>query len=103
MNDRQGGARGSDKSFEVSGCNNVFRLRGARLLLPLVVLSLAALSACVTKTVAPSGEVVVSFTEFAPQSVQAGSQTSLAATVANDTQDQGVDWNVSCSVTSCGS
>ena len=91
-----------NKSLEVSGCKTAFRLKGAWLL-PLVVLSLAALSACVTKTVAPNDNLVVSFTEFPPQTVQAGSQTSLAATVANDAQDQGVDWNVSCSVTSCGS
>jgi hypothetical protein len=75
----------------------------------LVILSLAAtlgmlaLSACVTKQVAPATVPMVSFQLQPPSTIQAGGQTSLVAVVANDPKMMGVDWIASCVNTNCGS
>ncbi len=75
----------------------------------MVVLSLAvtlgvlALSACVTKQVAPSTVPEVTFQLQPPSTIQAGGQTSLVAVVTNDPKMMGIDWNASCVSTSCGS
>ena len=66
-------------------------------------LSLIALSACVTKTVAPSTVPMVSFQLLPPATIQSGGQAQLIAVVTNDPKMMGIDWNPSCTTTSCGS
>ena len=66
-------------------------------------LSLITLSACVTKTVAPSTVPTVTFQLIPPATIQAGGQAQLIAIVTNDPKMMGIDWNASCTSTSCGS
>jgi predicted small lipoprotein YifL len=47
--------------------------------------------------------ISIAFTQTPPSSLGAGAQTTLSATVTNDTANLGVDWTVNCSSSSCGS
>ncbi len=47
--------------------------------------------------------ISVAFTQAPPSSLGAGSQTTLSATVTNDSANLGVDWTVSCPSSTCGS
>jgi len=47
--------------------------------------------------------ISIAFTQTPPSSLGAGGQTTLSATVTNDSANLGVDWTVSCSSASCGS
>lgn len=71
-------------------------------LLSVVLVSLISLTSCVTKQAAPAIESVA-FSALPPQAIQAGSQATLAASVASDPQDMGVDWIASCASANCGS
>jgi hypothetical protein len=66
-------------------------------------LSMLALTACVTKQVAPSTVPVVTFQLLPPSTIQAGAQVQLVALVTNDPKMMGIDWNASCVLTNCGS
>lgn len=50
-----------------------------------------------------ANSVTVSISQSPPASLAPGEQTSVAATVTNDTSNAGVDWTATCSSTSCGS
>jgi hypothetical protein len=57
-----------------------------------------------TATVISSTPISVTFSSAPGSSMHAGAQATLAATVANDTSNAGVDWTVSCgSAGNCGS
>jgi len=47
--------------------------------------------------------ISITFTQSPPSSLQTGAQTTVSATVANDSANLGVDWTVSCGSASCGS
>jgi hypothetical protein len=70
-----------------------------------MLVNVAGLSSCITKSVLPPGASAVteSFMQVPPATMEAGSQTTLAVTVVNDTQNLGVDWIASCSAANCGS
>jgi hypothetical protein len=60
-----------------------------------------------TKSVSANVTIVpaisVTLTQAPPSSMPTSSQATVSATVANDPQNKGVDWTVSCSGSSCGS
>src|ERR1700733_4677005 len=91
------------KNSKVSCNAGTFASVRAIILLIGAALSLIALSACVTKTVAPSTVPMVSFQLIPPATIQAGGQAQLIAVVTNDPKMMGIDWNASCASTSCGS
>ena len=91
------------KGSKVSCDAGTFTSARAIVLLIAAALSLTALSACVTKTAAPSTVPAVSFQLLPPATIQAGGQAQLIANVTNDPKMMGIDWNASCTSTSCGS
>jgi hypothetical protein len=91
------------KGFKVSCNAGKFAMVRAIVFSVGAALSMIALSACVTKTVAPSTVPMVSFQLLPPATIQAGGQAQLVGVVTNDPKMMGIDWNASCSNTSCGS
>lgn len=92
------------KSYKDSMGIPVPRTRRAVCLVAVVVLALFGHSGCVTKSSASTeGQLNVTFTQTAPGSLQTGGVIELTATVANDPNNMGVIWNVSCSSPKCGS
>lgn len=77
----------------------------------LVALAVAALlAACSSSSSAPNNTppptISVAFSGTVPTSLGVGQQASLTATVSNDSQNGGVNWSVTCSLTGtnvCGS
>jgi hypothetical protein len=91
------------KGSKVSCNAGTFASARAFVLLIVSALSLIALSACVTKTAAPSTVPAVSFQLLPPATIQSGGQAQLIAIVTNDPKMMGIDWNASCTGTACGS
>jgi len=60
-------------------------------------------TAAATLTIVNPNPIAVTLTLAPPSSLGALSQATVSATVANDSQNKGVDWTVSCSGSSCGS
>jgi hypothetical protein len=93
----------NSKSF-MAACNAGTSVTARAVILSVAAaVSMLALSACVTKQVAPSTVPVVSFQLQPPSTIQAGGQASLVAVVTNDPKMMGIDWNASCVNTNCGS
>jgi hypothetical protein len=91
------------KSFVVAHNSRTFASVRSLALSVAAALSMLALTACVTKQVAPSTVPVVTFQLLPPSTIQAGAQVQLVAVVINDPKMLGIDWNASCVTTSCGS
>ncbi|WP_263358139.1 hypothetical protein [Acidicapsa ligni] len=62
-----------------------------------------AISASATASVITATPIVVTLSTAPPATLQAGLQTTLAAKVANDTNNLGVDWTATCGGVPCGS
>src|ERR1700722_19828157 len=99
----RGGVMKDSKGSKVSCYAGTFASARAIALLIVAALSLMALSGCVTKTAAPSTVPLISFQLTPPATIQAGGQAQLIAVVTNDPKMMGIDWNASCTSTSCGS
>src|ERR1700730_264223 len=93
----------NSKSFMAACRAGTFATARAVVLSVAAAVSMLALSACVTKQVAPSTVPVVSFQLQPPSTLQAGAQTTVVAVVTNDPKMMGIDWNASCVNTNCGS
>ncbi|MGB8541891.1 MAG: hypothetical protein WCD49_09670 [Candidatus Acidiferrales bacterium] len=91
------------KSFVVARNSGTFASVRSLALSVAAVLSILALTGCVTKQAAPSTVPVVTFQLLPPSTIQAGAQVQLVAVVTNDPKMLGIDWNASCVTTSCGS
>ncbi|MEI9979608.1 MAG: hypothetical protein WDN23_11525 [Edaphobacter sp.] len=63
----------------------------------------ASASATITITAPAPPPISVAFSPTAPTSLNIGTTSNLTAVVANDTQNKGVTWAVTCSSSSCGS
>ena len=70
---------------------------------PILVAALSFLAACGTQSFTPPA-ITVTFTPgfTPPTAMTVSEQCGVAATVANDTKNQGVKWTAGCGSASCG-
>jgi hypothetical protein len=81
------------------------RATAAAIVLPLVVLALLSLASCGSSGAPALGTpstIQVVLTQEPPSPLQVAAVSPVIATVLNDTQNMGVDWQVSCTVVKCG-
>lgn len=82
-------------------------IRTVAVLLLLIVSVLLAFTSCgngggISAFGGPSG-ISIAYNQVPPSPLSTGAQAMVIASVANDSTDMGVDWNVSCSSAKCGS
>jgi len=62
-----------------------------------------AISATATASIIATTPIVVTLSQAPPPTLQAGLQTTIAASVSNDSSNLGVDWTATCGGVPCGS
>ena len=94
------------KSVNTTPASRWRRVMPAALLLPAIALALLWMPGCASSgspALGAPSSVQVLFTQAPPSPVQIATLTPIIASVLNDPQNMGVDWQVSCTVTKCGS